>query len=45
VRVASSEIRVSGGKVVTPNGAEEVHTDNARTFVLDIERLLWRRDS
>jgi hypothetical protein len=45
VLVAPSEIRVSGGKVVTTNGAEEVHTENARTFVLDIERLLWRRES
>jgi hypothetical protein len=43
VRVGPSEIRVSGGKVVTPNGAEETHTDNANAFVLDVERLLWRR--
>lgn len=45
VRVAPSEIRVSRGRIVTTNGAEEVHTDNAHTFVLDIERLVWRRDS
>jgi hypothetical protein len=44
VRVGPSEIRVSGGKVVTANGAEETHTDNAKAFVLDVERLLWRRD-
>jgi hypothetical protein len=44
VRVGPSEIRVSGGKVVTANGAEETHTDNANAFVLDVERLLWRRD-
>ncbi len=44
VLVGPSEIRVSGGKVVTSNGAEEAHTDNADAFVLDVRRLLWRRE-
>jgi ankyrin repeat protein len=44
VRVGPREIRVSGGTVVTANGAKEVHADNAATFVLDVERLLWRRE-
>jgi hypothetical protein len=41
--MGSEEILVSGGKVVTANGAQEVHTDNSGVLVLDIERLRWRR--
>jgi ankyrin repeat protein len=43
VPVGGSEIRVSGGKIAGVNGAGEVHTDNAATFILDVERLRWRR--
>jgi hypothetical protein len=45
VRVGPHEIRVSGGKVVTAIGGEEIHTDNAKTFLLDVESLIWRRES
>jgi hypothetical protein len=44
VRVGRSEIRVWGGKIVTPEDDDEAHTDNAATFVLDVERLVWRRE-
>ena len=44
VRVGASEIRVTGGEVATRDGADEAHTGNARTFVLDVERRLWRRE-
>jgi ankyrin repeat protein len=44
VRAGASAIRVSGGKIVTRNGAEEAHTENAAAFVLDIVSLLWRRE-
>jgi hypothetical protein len=44
VRAGPSEIRVSDGKIVTRNSAEEAHTENADAFVLDVARLLWRRD-
>jgi hypothetical protein len=33
-----------GGKIVTRDGTEEAHTDNADAFVLDVERRLWRRE-
>jgi hypothetical protein len=44
VRIGQSEIRISGGKIVTRNGAEEAHDENGDAFVLDVERLIWRRD-
>jgi hypothetical protein len=43
-RLGPNEIRVSGGTVVTTDGAGEVHAENSRTFVLDLGRLLWRRE-
>jgi len=43
LQVGSREIRVSGGKIVTRDGTEEAHTENADVFVLDVERRLWRR--
>ncbi len=44
VRGRGSEIRVSGGTVVTENGTEEIHTESTGVFVLDVERLLWWRE-
>ncbi len=44
VRLGPSEIRVSGGKVVTSNDDDEPHGENAAIFVLDVERLRWRRE-
>ena len=43
--VAPHQIRISRGSIATLQGHDEVHTDNADTFVLDLERLLWRRDA
>ena len=40
--IASRKIRVTGGKVATLIDGEEVHTDNERRFVLDLDRLAWR---
>jgi hypothetical protein len=44
VAVGPSEIRITGGTIVTTNGDDEAHTDNAGAFVLDVERRLWRRE-
>ena len=44
VQVGPSEIRVSGGKILTREGAAEAQTENADAFVLDVERRLWRRE-
>jgi hypothetical protein len=38
-------IRVWGGKVVTRRNDEESHEENSGSFVLDLKRLCWRRDS
>jgi ankyrin repeat protein len=43
-RVVPNAIRISGGKVVTANGGDEVHADNTGAFVLDVERLIWRQE-
>lgn len=40
----ASEIRISGGKVVTSEGAEEVHSANTKTFILDVKGPVWRRE-
>ena len=39
---APQEIRVVGGEIVTGEGNKETHTKNERSFVLDIQRLVWR---
>jgi ankyrin repeat protein len=44
LRVGSREICVSGGKIATTDGGKEAHTANPHTFVLDVERRLWRRE-
>jgi hypothetical protein len=44
VRTGPNEIRVSSGKIVTRDGTEEAHTENADAFVFDVERLVWRRE-
>jgi ankyrin repeat protein len=43
--VKSHEIRIWGGKVVTAIGSGESHQENTTCFVLDLERLAWRRES
>lgn len=43
-RLRPREIRVSGGTVVTEEGTEEIYQDNPSAFVLDLERLFWRRE-
>jgi hypothetical protein len=44
VRVGSSEIRVTGGTLVTPGQTGEIHAENTAAFVLDVERRVWRRE-
>jgi hypothetical protein len=38
------EIRVRGGTVVTTRDGRETHEANTHTFVLDLDRLTWRRN-
>lgn len=38
-------IRVWGGTVVRGNDNEESHEENPDSFVLDLDRLVWRRES
>jgi ankyrin repeat protein len=38
------EIRVSGGTIVGTGGSEETFTENTASFLLDLERLSWRRE-
>jgi hypothetical protein len=45
VRVGPREIRVWLGKVLTRRGDEESEIDNVDCFVLDLDRLLWRRET
>lgn len=44
VTVRPDAIRVWGGKVVTGTVSEESHEENLGSFVLDLDRLLWRRE-
>jgi len=41
------EIRVSGGKVASMLDDKEVHSENERVFLLDLDQLVWStpRDS
>ena len=43
-RVGPSEIRVSGGKVATQADGGEAHMENTDAFLLDVTRLIWRRE-
>jgi hypothetical protein len=43
-RIGPSQIRISGGKIVTAHGGDEAHTENTAAFILDIDRMLWRRE-
>ena len=36
------EIRIHGGEIVTGGGKKELHAQNARSFILDTKRLVWR---
>ena len=38
---APNQIEITSGKIATHNGAEEVHTENEKTFVLALDRLIW----
>jgi hypothetical protein len=42
IQAGKHEIQVTGGKVVTVTGGQEQHSENATTFMLDIERRVWR---
>ncbi len=41
---APHEIRVSGGRIVTWDDNREVYTENEKFFILDTQRLVWRRN-
>ena len=42
--ISPHEIRVWGGKTITQDDEKEKHDDNHKTFVLDVEKLAWRRE-
>jgi ankyrin repeat protein len=42
VPIAPHQIRVSGGKVSVWDGERETSVKNEKSFVLDIQRLVWR---
>lgn len=44
VALAPDQIQISGGKIVTWDGSDEVHTENARTFVLHTKEKVWTDD-
>jgi hypothetical protein len=44
IQTSPREISVWSGKIVTRRGKEETHTDNVDSFVIDLDRLLWRRE-
>lgn len=41
--VGPHEIEIRGGKMVTADGEKESHEANDARFVLDVDRLFWRR--
>jgi ankyrin repeat protein len=43
VHLGRGQIRVSGGKVVTSDGAREVHSENTATFIFDVGTRRWLR--
>ena len=43
-RLSPREIQVSGGTVVTVVEGKEVHAENGRAFVLDVEEGVWRAE-
>jgi ankyrin repeat protein len=45
VAVGPQQIRVWGGTVVTGSGCGESHDQNFGSFVLDLDRLRWHRES
>jgi len=45
VAVRPHGIRVWGGTVVTGSNSGESHEKNLVSYVLDLDRLLWRRES
>jgi hypothetical protein len=42
--VSANEIRVKAGTVVTHDGKREMFLANDQVFVLDIAKLVWRRN-
>jgi ankyrin repeat protein len=42
IQLTAHEIRFIGGKIVTFDGENEIHSANDRSFVLDTMRLFWR---
>jgi ankyrin repeat protein len=43
-RAGKAQIRVWAGKIATAPAGKEVHEENTRAFVLDVERGLWRSE-
>lgn len=44
VAVRARGIRIWGGMIVTGSDSEKSHEQNLGSFVLDLDRLLWRRE-
>jgi ankyrin repeat protein len=42
---APRDIRIRGGSVVVMRDGKEIHEPNPHTFILDLDRLIWRRAS
>ncbi len=42
IQLAPHEMRIWGGEVATWDGQREAYTPNGKSYVLDIERLVWR---
>ena len=42
--LSADEIQVSGGKIVTWDGSDEAHTQNAKTFVLHLTGSRWTEE-
>ncbi len=41
IALAADKIRISGGKIVTWDGSKELHTENAKTFIFNVEQNVW----
>ena len=43
--LSPQEIRIVQGEIVSLGNDQEVHSENSRAFILDIERRVWRVDN
>ena len=42
VLLSPHEIRIFGGEILSLSEDKEVHSDNSKEFILDVERRVWR---